>query len=502
MAYKLLYFTTLLIAITLSYQEEIEQNDNIHSCNLDSDCKNMYFCKNKICIHKNIFPLTLVEIITFLVVSVSYGISNLCGIGGGVVATTALLWAENFSTSEAVPITMFTMVFASAYTFYLAAKFKKDNKDSDFANYKLAAVLIPMMLFGSKIGAILNFTLPYLITSGCLIILVANQLYKTKVRYDLRVQEEEKISHEEKGHKDSLDSTLLKKVSSDKVPIEKKKTLDFNRESHINMAFTWNVKNTFSSDEPVDNDINTVKLKKILEEESDPFSMRWLKVILLTFAIYLFDIIIEGNSKVSSLIGIQMCSIPYFITFGLSCFLYIYLVIRNRKIILENLIEKQRLDPKFSDELEENLCSSSNHEILVYSFLGGVVSGTLGIGGGMVFTPFLISKGYSPQTTTKTVGLTIIFSALSTSVMFAMKGTLKVDYGLLLVIPTLISCFFFSTIVNNYIKRTGKQSILLFSLIWILILSLVLAIFSIKNRIIYNLNNDIGLLRFNNYCKG
>ena len=58
------------------------------------------------------------------------------------------------------------------------------------------------------------------------------------------------------------------------------------------------------------------------------------------------------------------------------------------------------------------------NKIIILTFLGGIVAGMLGIGGGMITTPLLLSYGVDPKSATSTSNLLIIFTAFSATVMF------------------------------------------------------------------------------------
>ena len=138
--------------------------------------------------------------------------------------------------------------------------------------------------------------------------------------------------------------------------------------------------------------------------------------------------------------------------------------------------------------------------VLINSFLAGFIGSTLGIGGGLIITPYLVSLGFSPKISTSTSTLTIIFSSLSSTFMFFTMGSLKIDYSLGICIPSVLTCYFCSKYINNYIKETGKQSILLYMLFWTLIVTIVFVVLSLINKIIFSIDNDISIFRFKNYC--
>lgn len=468
--------------------------DKSPQCINNNQCRNQYHCNTNTstCIHNSIFPLHLTEIISFPLLALSYGISNLCGIGGGGTATSILLWTENFSTSEAIPISMAVMFISSTYTFYLGIKFKKLHPKIDFADYKFAGVIIPFILFGSKIGSILNFILPFLIPSCLLVVLIIQASRSIKRKYDFLLEKENLID---------FDIKLLK--TNENIEDGEKIRQKERSFSKIENFFSVGKDNETSNDKV--NDDNYEKFQKMMSDDQDPFPKKWRNSLFFTFLIYFLDVSIEGSSGFKSIIGIELCSLSYWLIFSLSGVVFYFISLKNREIINKDYNEKKRLNKDYSNKLEEIIIQTddgSHHKLLFYSFSTGVISGCLGIGGGMILTPYMITLGYSPKQATSTINLIIIFISASSTLMFAMIGSLYINYVILLGVPTLIACYFSSHYINNYIKNTGKQSFLLLFLLIISLVSFLLLIWSMMMKIDYIQRNDLSLFSFNYYCSG
>jgi uncharacterized membrane protein YfcA len=61
-------------------------------------------------------------------------------------------------------------------------------------------------------------------------------------------------------------------------------------------------------------------------------------------------------------------------------------------------------------------------KLLSLSFIGGIVCGALGLGGGTVFNPVLISMGVPPKVSSATGKYMIMFSKISASVVYIVYG--------------------------------------------------------------------------------
>lgn len=67
---------------------------------------------------------------------------------------------------------------------------------------------------------------------------------------------------------------------------------------------------------------------------------------------------------------------------------------------------------------------------MTISFAGGWVSGALGLGGGSIFNPLLLSFGVPPSVASATGMYMIIFSTGSSTLTYILAGMLDIEYGL------------------------------------------------------------------------
>jgi uncharacterized membrane protein YfcA len=68
-------------------------------------------------------------------------------------------------------------------------------------------------------------------------------------------------------------------------------------------------------------------------------------------------------------------------------------------------------------------------KLLYFSFLGGWVSGALGLGGGSIFNPLLLSLGCPPKVASSTGMYMIIFSTGASTVAYIVSGLLEIEYA-------------------------------------------------------------------------
>ncbi len=136
------------------------------------------------------------------------------------------------------------------------------------------------------------------------------------------------------------------------------------------------------------------------------------------------------------------------------------------------------------------------------TFVGGIMAGMLGIGGGMITTPLLLRLGKDPKSATSTSNLLIVFTAISGTILFFFSGQLLLGFSLCLAIPCGLSAIFGSGWINAYINRTKRSSILIYFLFYMLIFSVTILIITSYHKVktAFDNNLTIGIFQPFSYC--
>ena len=112
--------------------------------------------------------------------------------------------------------------------------------------------------------------------------------------------------------------------------------------------------------------------------------------------------------------------------------------------------------------------------LLFFAFVGGWVSGALGLGGGSIFNPLMISLGVPPSVSTSTGMYMIMFSTGASTMMYMSYGALDFKFSMWLGFWCSGGILIGITLLNHLIKLTGRQSMIVFFLVFMLALSGVL----------------------------
>ena len=110
---------------------------------------------------------------------------------------------------------------------------------------------------------------------------------------------------------------------------------------------------------------------------------------------------------------------------------------------------------------------------MVFSFVGGWVSGALGLGGGSIFNPLLLSMGVPPKVASATGMYMIIFSTGASTLTYLLAGMLEVSYGLWVGSFCIIGTVVGMLILKNLMNKLNRQSPLVILLSFILGISAI-----------------------------
>ena len=108
-----------------------------------------------------------------------------------------------------------------------------------------------------------------------------------------------------------------------------------------------------------------------------------------------------------------------------------------------------------------------------YAFCSGVMAGLLGIGGGLILGPLLLELGLHPVVSTATSNFLVLFTSSSTSIQFILLGMMNVDYGIACTIASTVGSFFGTILIQRLIKKTKRNSYLIFTLASVLGISTI-----------------------------
>ena len=215
----------------------------------------------------------------------------------------------------------------------------------------------------------------------------------------------------------------------------------------------------------------SLTLQKITEEEMTHFTKKRMTKIFGTFMIlfatlYVMSAQIFTNKE--STYTIKAGSFMIYVVFSLCSTLRASNVVQDiHKIKRHEHYDYDEADLHFEDPRVIK-------KLVVGCFLSGILSGILGIAGGTIMGPLFLSLKMIPEVVSATNQYIGMISSLSVTLQYVFKG--KLNYGFLLLIGTfiLLSSYLGLIQVAKLVKKTGRQSIIIFVMAFVFIVSFLI----------------------------
>jgi uncharacterized membrane protein YfcA len=427
-----------------------------------------------------------------------------------------ILGVEELEPNQAFPVSNFLILFCGLVTFISFTLDKFQHPKNKFINYDVAIIFAPSMLVGAKFGAILNKTLS---SSLLLIFLVFLICYTTrKTYYNILKARAREAKLEEKAKEKFLENSDFNNNNNNKTEIlisEQETTPNNNKmtnsiitqegnENNKQDRFQFSSLNNKSENDELDIDkinkqIYSDEDLKILNEDDHP--LHWDKILYILFLelIVIVDQLIEGSNRVPSFIGIKKCSFFYWFCFVVYVGVMLYFIRYSIQKVYEHIDKKKKLIPNFKSEVVKNVEDNIKYVVGI-SIIAGIVSSSLGIGGGMITNPAFASLGMDPKESSSTSNFLIIVTAIAASFIFILSGQLEIGYSICLGIFCTLAALVGSFYILKYINRTGRSSVLYVIMEYFLIASFFIAIYKIIS-LDYSETHFFGsLVRTNKFC--
>jgi len=208
----------------------------------------------------------------------------------------------------------------------------------------------------------------------------------------------------------------------------------------------------------------------------------------------------RGNSNMDSVIGIESCSAFDFVLMILLILFMVCMTASNIFLIKREHHLKVEHGYQFVDG-DLHWTPKLLVQFMIGAVGAGLMAGTVGSGGGVIFNPLLLSFGVSPQVASSSGMYMIMFSTLANSILYTMAGFLDVGYaiwwGSFVILGTAVGL----KAVNSLVKKTGRTSYIAVLLTFIIILSaIVIPIFG-GLQMMEKHDKGENILEFGSYCR-
>lgn len=131
-------------------------------CLVDYGCHLLSVCEEGVCVHKEVWPLTLLDGSLWLCIVALSALATFAGVTERVVFVPLLIWLGGFSAHQTLPIV--NLVICGGLAVALA------HQHSSPVEYRLVLFLSGPLLLGTSFGVLGNAVLPEWLLLGLLLL--------------------------------------------------------------------------------------------------------------------------------------------------------------------------------------------------------------------------------------------------------------------------------------------------------------------------------------------
>ena len=243
------------------------------------------------------------------------------------------------------------------------------------------------------------------------------------------------------------------------------------------------------------------QLRSIVREETS--HAQWSKqalCIVLLICLILMNLCM-GSSQMPSIIGIERCDSTYWyiqVGFVILCVIFTFIAVRIAQRNQTLRIKYNKINVAPTDILYND--KSSLSQLLFLAFIGGLVGGGLGLGGGSIYNPSLLHMGIPPKVSAASGLYLVSFSCIASVMIHYMHDDLEVRYGLWIGFWACVCMITVLYFVQGYIAKTGRQSIIVWCLVAIFTLSVIAVPIFGGLSLKWESDRGVDITAFNNLC--
>ena len=457
-------------------------------CNLQSECQLIYNkeyeCFEGGCIRHH-FEFGVLEIIGSIVIIMVSMTSNAGGVGAGTVIIPIFEVFFDFVSSEAIALSRIT-IFAGSLVNYLLNFHERDPKTgSHLIDYRLAAVMMPLLLAGTQVGVMLARFFPSITVTGVLVLYLISSTRQMYRRAQRDSAKETQALMNESNSKEAKEDQGPAEIKTQTDESENQTKLD-KSELSIIAGDGMSTVSTEVKDEP---SISTEQLNKItpintwIQICKKTMSDRALNVsdlvsshkhdllsCLASFLLIVVSASLRGGEGRKSIIGLETCSTNTGAIFFVTQFLAVIFAIRNYCI---NKGKFEDEDKKCESPDEALMRRELRKKLLYAAYVTGILAGLLGVGGGLIMNLYMLSLGMDPYVANALSTFIVLFSSGATAIQFIIAGAIHLRHAYLFMILSFVGSLVGNLVLKAAIKKYRRPSLIIWVLFFVLAISVV-----------------------------
>lgn len=250
-------------------------------------------------------------------------------------------------------------------------------------------------------------------------------------------------------------------------------------------------------------EFNSITRKALLaiEFEKDKILIPFNKILfcLISYFVLLMVTLLKGSDHFNSLVGIRVCSPLYWaISFSYLPICIVITFIVGRIVYEEYNYRREIGYPFHSSDIRWTKDLIIKYPL--YALSAGVLSGLLGIGGGLILGPLFLELGIHPLVSSATSNFLVVFICSSTTLQYIILGMMNFNYGIVCVILSTLGSYVGTYLIQKYIEKTKRNSIIVFILAAVLFISTVFIPSHTFVEMMKKINDGVNVWQFHSPC--
>jgi len=439
---------------------------------------------NMVCAKRHLFSADYIgyDVAGTVIWFLTAGIATACGVGGGGIYVPMGMLVIKLASKPSSGLSQASIFGASLgglllnlYALHPNQKIvsnaaRQGSKEKvlyytrPLIDYDMTLFLAPLEMAGAVLGMLVQKVLPNWLYLCSAIVILGITAFTTWRTYSKRRQAELDAS--------TAKNSASSETSTEGVKLTEASTPEPTEAPSGDVELTVARNNDVELEVPLDVDANLQARIAFLEFDSRQFPAEKIWALVLLWTVLLVLTFLVGGKGVKSLVGVT-CSdaaYPWLVTvqFG---WLFGFSLYYGLKIVRE----RERRDAvQYPWQPADVVWSRSN--LVFYSrwcFLAGIIAGLVGIGGGMVLGPLMLTMGVDQRVSTATTATMVTLTASSISIMYVITGYISWDYFCYYLSICILGAYVGKGYIDAYVKRTGMASMLVGLLATIITLSVV-----------------------------
>lgn len=409
--------------------------------------------------------MLLREILGIPVFIIVPGVAVTVGLGGGGLIVPTCMYLLEMTAKEATALSQALMFGAAVASILVDFPSKEQDFNVPLIDVELLCFMGPILMAGALVGGIVNRASPNWFIIFCLIIVLGISGVKTLMKgYQAR----------QKNKRDSTIRAMSKSSLMEMTPKEGKDTYDFADDDEFSEPAKKEAGTAAITKLTANNDNNNTTMmlpdaiieskltdeqvkefKKYFEEEAPKINMFNWYVVGGLWLFSLIMLVVRGSKRNPSFVGLKSGSagfwaltiIQILVLFALGVYFGYQLIMRT-----------VNADPDYTQFLFESTagCRKPTEwgwkkiQFLAPSiFFAGIVSGTVGIGGGMILGPIMLMAEVPARVVASVNASSILLSASSLAALYIIDGAID---------PSVAGFYSFCCFVGAYVgKKKTKE---------------------------------------------